>query len=252
MMCLSWWHCCITLCFIIKFKLAIKSIPQLSQVGFLPFPALPLPQARIDALLDHGSCWGRKCDGKNKQQCQAKSDSVCIWDALCFSSPILPSPPQLLFWKADKLHVKKELQIAFKETCSIGILVETRTQGRTITPRRKKSVAEIKKLIVERLISFLCKVMLPKEGEKHFPSHRRGSGGVVIGFPECSLLSMTQSRHGTHDMYVCVYVYIYVSASVCQHLLQLVRVKIESGRNNFGKLAKMAGFLCFLPLYLFV
>lgn len=64
-----------------------------------------------------------------------------------------------------------------------------------------------------------------------------------------SLLSMTQSMYGIQDMCVTyVYVCMYQFAS---RLLQLARVKIKSSRNNFGKLAKMAGVLCFLPLYLF-
>lgn len=40
---------------------------------------------------------------------------------------------------------KKELQIAVMVTCSFGVLVETRTEVRTITARRKQSVAKIKK-----------------------------------------------------------------------------------------------------------
>jgi len=55
-----------------------------------------------------------------------------------------------------------------------------------------------------------------------------------------------------HGMYLCICVYVYVKVSVEQQLLQSERVKIGSSINNFGKLSKMAGVFCFLPLCLFV
>lgn len=68
--------------------------------------------------------------------------------------------------KQTNFMFKKELQIALMVTCSFGILIEARTQDRTITTRREKSGADIKKLSVSRLMGSLCKLTLPKEEEK--------------------------------------------------------------------------------------